>query len=299
MRFHMKDNFLWEDWHNEISKKVVADLESRKVKKDNETIFSIPHFNFDEITPQKFFNDYVKLGRPAIIHNVPTRAMKYWNFDYISKAVGNYTTEMRCSPEILTKTVDEYLNSKLDPNATICYLDNNANIFLDNPHLEADLEIEKFSPYAMNRVTPEGKKPFGYFFSQMFLGIFPDLGVTYHCANYGNLFFMIKGRKKWTFVDSAHSFFLYPTFPSVMRNSISRITWHALHVENSSRIINEHYPLFRYAPKYEYVLQPGDMLYNPAWNWHLVENLDDESIGVATRWYSSRTISMNYIFARE
>ena len=284
MRVHLKDNFLWEDWHNSISDEIVAALEARNAKKDDETVFTIPNFDYNEITPEKFFNDYVKLGRPAIIHNVPTPAMKYWDADYISKRVGNYSTDMRCGPKILTKTVDEYLHSKSDPNATVCYLDNNANIFQDNPDLEADLEIERFSTYAMNKATPPGQKPGGYFYSQMFLSIFPASGVTYHCANYGNLFFMVKGRKKWTFVDSAHSFFLYPTFPTVMRNSISRITWHTLHNEKGTEALNKHFPLFRYAPKYVYTLQPGDMLYNPAWNWHLVENLDDESIGVASRW---------------
>ena len=28
----------------------------------------------------------------------------------------------------------------------------------------------------------------------------------------------------------------------------------------------------------------GDLLINPPWNWHMVENMDEESIGIATRW---------------
>ena len=192
---------------------------------------------------------------------------------------------MRCGPKIKQLTVTQYLASKSDPNATICYLDNNANILTDNPQLEADLEMDKFSAYAMNKVTPKGEKPDNYFYSQLFMSVFPSLGVTYHCANYNNFFFMIQGRKKWTFVDSSHSFFMYPTFPRIMRNSISRLTWAMLHSENSKELIAKHFPLFRYAPKYQYTLQPGDMLFNPSWNWHLVENLDTDSVGVASRWY--------------
>mmetsp|Transcript_2710 Transcript_2710/g.3722 ORF Transcript_2710/g.3722 Transcript_2710/m.3722 type:complete len:469 (+) Transcript_2710:29-1435(+) len=285
MRYVMSDNFLWEDWHTKLSDDIIALLESRGAKKDDQQIYAIPNFDYNEIAPLEFFEKFVKLGRPAIIHNFPTTAMKLWTPDYIaSKMKPNYTTGMRCGGRIYPKVITEYVQSKSDPNATVCYIDNNVNVFTDHPELEAELEIDKFSAYALNTITPKGTKVNGYFFSQLFMGVFPSLGATYHCANYNNLFFMIKGRKKWTFVDSSHSFFLYPTFPSVMRTTFSRLNWYMLHNEHSKEMIMKYYPLLRYAPKYEYILQPGDVLFNPSWNWHMVENLDDESIGVASRW---------------
>lgn len=285
MRYQLNDNFLWEPWHKKLEKEIVELLESRHAKKDEDQIHEIDNYNFDEISAEKFFHEYVKLGRPVIIRKVPTKANKLWTAEYIKNKVGgNYSTVMRCGWNLKTLSISQYLNSKLEPNATSCYLDNNSNIFLDHPALEAELELERFSPYASNKPTVAGKVPPGYLLSQLFMGIFPSLGVQFHCANYNNLFFMVQGRKRWTFVDPAHSFFLYPTFPRLMRNSISRLTWNAVHAENSKELIAKHYPLYRYAPKYQFVLEPGDMLYNPSWNWHMVENLDDESIGVATRW---------------
>jgi len=42
------------------------------------------------------------------------------------------------------------------------------------------------------------------------------------------------------------------------------------------------FPLYNVIPKYEVVLEPGDVLYSPQWWWHTVDNLG-ESIGVAMR----------------
>ena len=130
----------------------------------------------------------------------------------------------------------------------------------------------------------EVENPAGYLFSQMFLGVYPTLGAQFHCANFNNLFFMIHGRKKWTFVDSSNAWFVYPMFNHLMRFVASAVTWEATHHPNKDEIIAKRIPLFRYAPKYEFTLEPGDLLLNPAWNWHMVENIDDESIGIASRW---------------
>lgn len=280
---------MWEDWHNQLSDEIIADLERRGAKKDGEQDAEIPNFDFNEIEPSTFYHNYVKMGRAAIVRNVPIKAMK-WTPEIITQKVGNFSTSLRCGPVNINMTVAEYVASAKDPKATKCYLDNNADIFTAFPELEKELEMWRFSGYALNTQTPEGQKPAGFYFGQLFMGLFPALGVTYHCANYNNLFFQIYGRKTWTFVDPSNSWFVYPTFRSMMRDSISRITWHATHAENSAEIIAKHFPLFRYAPKYKFTLEPGDMLVNPPWNWHMVENVDTESIGVATRWLMPNTV---------
>jgi hypothetical protein len=285
MRYHTNDNWLWEEWHDSIIKDAVALLESRNAKKDDEQIVTIPHFDYNEITPKKFYNDFVRMGRPAIIRNFPIKAMK-WTPELINEKVGNYSSQMRCTGALLKHmTISEYMASRFEPNATVCYLEQGTDVLGENPHLSDDLEIEKFSEYAMNKKTPPGGKAPGFIFSQLFFGLFPSLGITYHCANYNNFFLMMHGRKKWWFVHPAHSFFMYPQFLDVMRSSASRISWKALHAENSSAIIDKYFQLFRYVPKYQFVMERGDILFNPAWNWHMVENLGEESIGVATRWY--------------
>lgn len=54
---------------------------------------------------------------------------------------------------------------------------------------------------------------------------------------------------------------------------------------NSPHDMEKYFPLYKFAPKMVATLEPGDVLFNPPWQWHMIENLEDESIGVATRWF--------------
>jgi hypothetical protein len=56
----------------------------------------------------------------------------------------------------------------------------------------------------------EGTFPKGYLFSQIFMSVHEATGALYHAANFNNLFYMIQGKKKWTFVDPSNSFLMYP-----------------------------------------------------------------------------------------
>lgn len=56
-------------------------------------------------------------------------------------------------------------------------------------------------------------------------------------------------------------------------------------------------PLYRYVDRYETVLEPGDVLWNPPWVWHGVQNLT-ESIAVSMWWINAtRAISNNPVWS--
>ena len=45
-----------------------------------------------------------------------------------------------------------------------------------------------------------------------------------------------------------------------------------------------YYPkIFKHLPRYDIILEPGDILWNAPWWWHRIENSDGFSIGVAVR----------------
>jgi len=93
----------------------------------------------------------VKVGRPVILRNAEYMAKK-WNPENIASSdVGEFQTNMRC-PEIGTTkrfTVGDYIKSGANSsgNATVCYLDNNADIFSAFPNFHNELELWKFSEH--------------------------------------------------------------------------------------------------------------------------------------------------------
>jgi hypothetical protein len=59
--------------------------------------------------------------------------------------------------------------------------------------------------------------------------------------------------------------------------------------------VQEGYPLYNLIPKYEVVLEPGDVLYSPQWWWHTVDNLS-LTVGVAMR-FRTGAFAENPIYA--
>jgi len=279
------DNFLFQDWLDRVHATLLADFERRGVPKDNDSVFEIPTFTMDQISPQKFFVDYVKKGKPVIIKNVMDIPAMKWTPDMLAERAGDFFTTNRCMDGSTRKwTLGDYVRSRNDT-AHPCYFDNNADVFEAKSFLEDELQIYRFGEYMTGVKSEKGQRPSSYVFSQMFMSVFNTTGALMHCANYNNLFYMVHGKKKWTFVDPVNSFLIYPMFNPMMKDSKSFLTWHVLHANNSAEIINKQFPLYRYCPKYIYTLEKGDILLNPPWNWHQVENVEVESIGVASRWF--------------
>jgi hypothetical protein len=50
---------------------------------------------------------------------------------------------------------------------------------------------------------------------------------------------------------------------------------------------HERCPLFRYCPRYEVTLKPGDVLWNPYYWFHSVKNMTKQSVAVAVRWFGT------------
>lgn len=293
-RFVFKNNFLFEDWMANVHSVILKDFEARGLKKDQDVEYAIPSFEAKDADPMHIFKEYVLTGRPVVLRNVDVKAMK-WTAENLAERFGDFKTPMRCmNGSVVTQTLRQYVESKTSGNPP-CYFDNNANIFEKFPIMNDELEVDRFGVHMGGVPTPKGKLPEKFLFAQLFLSVFEDTGALFHCANYNNLFYMIRGSKKWTFVDPANSFLIYPFFNPMFKDSKSWLTWHVTHTHNASEIIREHFPLYRYAPKLILTLQPGDLLMNPPWNWHMVENYGSESIGVATRWrFPSTFFTLHY-----
>ena len=58
----------------------------------------------------------------------------------------------------------------------------------------------------------------------------------------------------------------------------------------NKRFLAHEYPLYNAIPKLKIILEPGDLLINPPWWWHAINNKTDVTISVATRW----AITQNY-----
>src|SRR5262249_44560133 len=83
------------------------------------------------------------------------------------------------------------------------YLYASTDLLKDHPELVADLDVQRFRPMI-------SRTPIGHVGSQLFLGTDRGSGSAWHCAAGSNLFLMLRGRKRWRFLDPDQTWLLYP-----------------------------------------------------------------------------------------
>jgi len=107
-------------------------------------------------------------------------------------------------------------------------------------------------------------------------------GTGWHCEGGSNFFIQVAGKKRWYFLDTEYSPYMYPLRNgevSIMTGKKDIIKYH------------QHLPL-RYTD-----LEQGDMIYNPEWEWHTIYNYEGLSIGLAAREFNSTlAFRNNFIF---
>mmetsp|Transcript_11812 Transcript_11812/g.21905 ORF Transcript_11812/g.21905 Transcript_11812/m.21905 type:complete len:358 (+) Transcript_11812:56-1129(+) len=114
----------------------------------------------------------------------------------------------------------------------------------------------------------------------------PELLVTgsdFHCAVGNNWFIQVVGRKRWEFIAPEYSASVWP-----LKGGMFNFWTGNKDMESAVH----HIPS-------EYVdLEPGDVLFNPPWQWHKITNFEGLSIGVPVREKNTwNTLTNNPYFA--
>lgn len=147
-------------------------------------------------------------------------------------------------------------------------------IFERHPELKAMIDND-----VTRMMMPDGPEV-GAFFYQMFMG-WKDQGTTVHCAIGTNIFRQIAGQKKWYFLPPSQTPYVYPKMYTNGYSATSKT------VQSTRNGVSA--PWWNKLERYTVTLNPGDILVNPAWWWHCVENFGDQDqlvIGCPTRFDS-------------
>lgn len=266
-----------------------------KLPQKNNT-FILPSINADQLhLIQQYTNNYrTPLVIKGLIKDFP--CVKKWDIDYLKKYCGQYLVKGFTKSDGSEMLTDQFNNVKVLENvrfSNACdmiqngeqiYINNFHSIFIDCKILQKDLDLKR-----LNEITPIEYADT----SQLFFGP-KGTGTTLHCAMKSNIFYNVKGQKKWTFIDPKYSEYL----SAVLSNNGIFVVSKLNYFKDKS--------ILRHIPKFECTLEEGDVLFNPSWWWHCVENMSEYTIGVANRsnlgfnWHdnNNHTFTINSILTR-
>ncbi len=229
------------------------------------------------------FRSHFAAQRPAVIRGLLHGASGFrpWDFDAFLAAHGDEEVTLACP------ALDGYAGALRELQVPGVYLHNSEILVRRHPRLLLDAGFDLVARTLARELRSIGVV-------QLFAGR-RQTGSVWHCAGGMNLFLMLTGRKRWRFIDPADSPLLFPRTQGLGRSTyyFSDSGAASAAYRDYAALLGEGTPrhdedlqarAFARCQVQEVVLEPGDVLFVPAWWWHDVENLGEASIGMATRW---------------
>lgn len=259
-----------------LEKSVLARCKKNGVPSPRE--IPIPEFDWRNKSPEEFVENFIRRPFPVVLRGFSTEsgAVDAYNFERLLEKYGDETVLLT------TREKDGYEGKLKDVRDPKIYCHNSEVLFIKYPHLKDVLGFDRLLPFS------DGKREA---YSQLFVGR-KGTGTPLHCAAVWNWFHQLDGQKKWYFIDPTHSLFLYPV------NRLGQVAATS-HCSYPDRYNKEAYPLFEYCPYYSVTLNPGDVMLNPPWWWHAIDNITEVSVAVASRWHLDGVVGANGMWTEE
>lgn len=242
-----------------------------------------------EMPSERIVEELKQEMRPMVIRGYAGEfeCVKKWTPEYFRDNYGDFEVFFTSTESILNDAnvrLQDFVNGVLGGSKGREYIENLSDIFNAFPELHDDIGIEQLAGLLDGYATYHK-------IAQFFLGGL-GTGAVFHCANELNLFLNIYGNKRWTFV--------HPKYAVAMDTSIfNKGFFVGSFVKHNapSGFIEAKFPLYNRVPRLRVTLEPGDLLINPPWWWHAIDNITPATIAVATRWeFVDETQRQNPLF---
>lgn len=239
---------------------------------------SLPEVATIDIPAKSFSRWRKKVNMPIVLRGYikNSDACRHWSKSWLTANYGN--KKVQCIPPDIPSLIGEEVKLETVTISDFCNSDKYHNYYINNHHL---LFKKKDFYESCNGKKIEALRGSRHLIDQWFISRSNQTGTSLHCANGDNIFLNIKGRKEWHFI--------HPSFTPLLSPILSKYGVYAVAGVEKSLLskwdaIKEIYPYFIFIPVYKVVLEEGDVLFNPPWWWHSVRNLENFTVGCATRY---------------
>ena len=250
------------------------------------------------LTPEEFKQRYFLPGIPVVLEGAAAEwpAIRKWSPAYLLDRCGadqvevldghNWTVNRDGAREVVSTAENTVAVAELLRNVTAGGAWYGAFMELLDRYadLRADLDLSFVQRFGHTNLRIPWHRNV---LAKMYVGG-PNTATSLHCAGISNLYVQVYGRKEWVLISPRFTPFMYPALSKGL-NWQSRVDFRNPDYASA--------PLYRFVDRYETVLEPGDVLWNPPFVWHGVRNLT-ESIAVSLWWTNvRRAFRNNFAFA--
>ena len=263
-----------ESWHRKMLERMRARPAGRELAVERRR----------GLTPDQFRREYFLTGKPVVLEGIASQwpAVKKWTFEYLLERCGQddidvldgHNWKVQATPGADAVDASERGMKMRELLSAARSGSGWYGSFMELIHkhddMRGDIEWNFVRDYGCTSMQLPWQRNI---LAKMYVGG-PLTSTSFHCAPVMNLYLQVYGRKRWVLVAPKFTPFMYPALSKGL-NWQSRVDFRDPNYEEA--------PLYRYVDRYETVLEPGDVLWNPPWVWHGVQNLT-ESIAVSMWW---------------
>jgi Cupin-like domain len=236
------------------------------------------------LDPRVFYREHVKRAVPCVIRGFYQGNLARFRFAALAEQF----------PGAVAQALDPVDRRIKSVRLREIYEDGRRNYIPQQALLDQNAELREF--FDVERVRPYFPvlgRPSSPVASFLILGWGRGLNAHFHCEESPNWYMAVSGSKRWTLVEAEYSWLMYP---AARGDGLRRFSEFEAAEDGTPRD-RERFPLFDYAPRLEFELHPGDVLFFPAWMWHKTVNLDDDGLGVTCRFAAPAPVSNRYFRA--
>jgi hypothetical protein len=244
--------------------------------------------------PAEFRREYFLTGKPVVLEGIASEwpVVKKWSFEYLLERCGqdqievldghNWKVQAGAAADAVVASergmkMAELLNGARSGSG---WYGSFMELLDKHGDMRDDIEWSFVRDYGCTSMRLPWQRNI---LAKMYVGG-PMTSTSFHCAPVMNLYLQAYGRKRWVLISPRFTPFMYPALSKGL-NWQSRVDFRDPNYEEA--------PLYRYVDRYETILEPGDVLWNPPWVWHGVQNLT-ESIAISMWWANvARTFANN------
>jgi hypothetical protein len=244
-------------------------------------VVAISEYRPGEIEPDHFYREHVKRSVPCILRGFVRNAPADWTLARLAEGF----------PETVVQVLDKRTKKMINTSLREIADDRRRNFIPQQLLLDQNpIFYEYFGIPRSHAYFPVMGRPSKPVLSFLILGLGAGLNANYHCEEGPNWYLAVSGSKRWTLIESEYSWLLYP---AALGNGMRRFAGFNADDQGEPKD-RDTFPLVEYAPRYEFDLHPGDVLFFPAWMWHKTINLNEEGLGVTCRYTAPTKMSNRY-----
>lgn len=212
---------------------------------------------YENISPETFLREVLPLGRPVILRGLAKNwdCCKKWTPDYFAERFRGYPIVVSSvhsdrGGALMEVPMEKYVDHIKNNNDQYARF---SKLMHDHPELKEDFDMKSLMSYK--------KKTDFWVATQFFMGP-PSTFTHIHCAFINNLFVQAYGKKKWLIFP--------PHYNALFMPPVDRAP--TFRSDQKYERVPQEPSVFDHMDYYDFIVEEGDVLYNPPFHWHYVTN---------------------------